>query len=137
MAEADPRQIPLEQRRPLSPHAQIYRWSPTMVASITHRLSGIALYFGSVLLAWYLLAASGDARSFQTASAFFNSIFGQLILFGYTFALLLHAMGGVRHAIWDSGLGFQPGSRDVLAWGSFIGAGAVTILIWVVVFTLR
>ena len=137
MAEADPAPLPLEQRRPLSPHIQIYELSPTMVVSGGHRVSGIALYVGTLLLAWYLLAAASDKGSFQTASAFFGSILGQLLLFGYTFALMLHAMGGLRHAIWDAGHGFGPGTRDILAWGSLIAAGVLTILIWIAVFILR
>ena len=103
MAEADPAPLPLEQRRPLSPHIQIYKLSPTMVVSGGHRVSGLVLYIGTLLLAWYLLAAASDKGSFLTASGFFGSIIGQLLLFGYTFALMLHAVGGVRHAIWDAG----------------------------------
>ena len=137
MAEADPAPLPLEQRRPLSPHIQIYKLSPTMIVSGAHRITGIALYVGTLLLAWYLLAAASDKGSFAAASAFFSSIIGQLVLFGYTFALMLHAVGGVRHAIWDSGHGFDPGTRDVLAWGSLVAAGVLTILIWIAVFFLR
>lgn len=134
---AEPSPIPLEQRRPLSPHLQIYAWSPTMAASISQRVTGGALYAGTLLLAWYLLAASGDAHSFATVSAVFGSFLGQLVLFGYTYALCLHVMGGIRHAIWDAGKGFEPAERDRLAWGSFIGAGVLTILIWIVHFILR
>jgi succinate dehydrogenase / fumarate reductase cytochrome b subunit len=134
---ADPSPIPLEQRRPLSPHLQIYEWSATMAASIAHRVTGAALYAGTLLLAVYLLGVAGDVHSFQAVSWFFGSSFGQLILFGYTFALMLHAMGGLRHAIWDAGYGFDPDQRDRLAWGSAIAAGALTILIWIAVLILR
>jgi succinate dehydrogenase / fumarate reductase cytochrome b subunit len=137
MAEADPAPLPLEQRRPLSPHLLIYKLSPTMVVSGAHRVSGMVLYIGTLLLAWFLLAAASDKGSFQTASAFFGSIFGQLLLFGYTFALMLHAVGGVRHAIWDSGHGFDPEMRNLLAFGSLISAGVLTVLIWIAVFILR
>ena len=137
MAEADPSQIPLEQRRPLSPHLQIYQWSPTMAVSILHRVTGGALYVGTFLLAYYLLALAGDAHSFQIASAIFGSFLGQLVLFFYTFALMLHAMGGVRHVFWEAGYGFGPEERDRLAWGSVIAAGVLTILIWIAVFILR
>ena len=137
MAEADPAPLPLEQRRPLSPHLLIYKLSPTMVVSGAHRVSGMALYIGTLLLAWYLLAAASDAHSFQTASAFFGSFFGQLILFGYTFALMLHTVGGLRHALWDAGKGFDAEERKMLAWGSLISAGVLTTLIWVAHFILR
>lgn len=134
---AEPSPIPLEQRRPLSPHLQIYKWSPTMAASIAHRVTGSALYAGTLLLAYYLLAAAGDVHSFNFASALFGSFIGQLVLFGYTFALLLHVMGGIRHAIWDAGKGFEPEARDRLSYGSFIAAAVLTVLLWIVSFILR
>jgi succinate dehydrogenase / fumarate reductase, cytochrome b subunit len=137
MAEADPSSIPLEQRRPLSPHMQIYRWSPTMAASIAHRVTGVALYVGTLLLVVYLLAAAGDAHSFNFISAIFGSFLGQLVLFGYTFTLLLHLMGGLRHAIWDAGKGFDPEARDKLALGSFAAAALLTVLLWIVSFIIR
>ena len=133
MAEANPNQVPLEQRRPLSPHLQIYEWSPTMAVSILHRVTGAALYIGTLLLAWYLLAAASDKASFALASGFFNSFIGHLVLFGYTFALTLHTLGGLRHAVWDAGLGFEAKERDQLAWGSIIGAAALTVVIWIAV----
>jgi succinate dehydrogenase / fumarate reductase cytochrome b subunit len=130
MAEAHPSQLPIEQRRPLSPHIQIYRWTPTMLASIGHRATGIALYAGTLLLAAYLLAAAGGGVAFAHVSSFFGSIIGKLILFGYTFALMLHACGGIRHIIWDTGWGFEVEQRDRLAWGSLIAAVALTVLAW-------
>jgi succinate dehydrogenase / fumarate reductase cytochrome b subunit len=133
---AEPSPIPLEQRRPLSPHLQIYAWSPTMAVSIAHRATGGALYAGTLLLAIYLLGASGDAKSFAFVSGLFSSFLGQLVLFGYTFALMLHMLGGLRHAVWDAGKGFEPGERDKLAVGSVIGAGVLTVLIWIVHFIL-
>ena len=130
MAEAHPSQLPIEQRRPLSPHIQIYRWTPTMVASIAHRATGVALYAGTLLLAAYLLAAAGGGVAFANVSGFFGSIIGKLILFGYTFALMLHLLGGIRHIIWDTGYGFDANVRDKLAWGSLIGAVVLTVLAW-------
>ncbi|WP_374545374.1 succinate dehydrogenase, cytochrome b556 subunit [Rhodoblastus sp.] len=134
---ADPSPIPLEQRRPLSPHLQIYQWSPTMAVSIAHRVTGAALYVGTLLLAVYLLAAASDAPTFNAVSALFHSFIGQLVLFGYTFALLLHLFGGLRHAIWDAGKGFEPEARDRLAYGSVAAAAAATVLLWIVSFIIR
>lgn len=134
---AEPGPVPLEQRRPLSPHMQIYKWTPTMAASIAHRATGVALYGGTLLLAIYLLAAAGDAQSFAVASAIYGSFLGQLVMFGYTFALLLHLFGGLRHAVWDAGKGFDAVSRDKLATGSFIAAAVLTVLLWIVSFIIR
>ena len=96
---AEPR---IQIERPLSPHLGIYRFSITMVMSILHRITGGALYFGTLFLVWWLLAASSSAKQFDIASAFFASWVGQLVLFGYTWALLHHMLGGIRHFIWDT-----------------------------------
>ncbi|MBB4198455.1 succinate dehydrogenase, cytochrome b556 subunit [Rhodoblastus sphagnicola] len=130
MAEANYSPLPIEQRRPLSPHIQIYRWSATMVVSIFHRATGVALYVGTLLLTVYLLAAAGGGVAFADVSRFFGSLIGQVILFGYTFALMLHVCGGLRHAVWEAARGFEPGARNALAWGSLIGAVVLTALAW-------
>jgi succinate dehydrogenase / fumarate reductase cytochrome b subunit len=134
---AEPSPIPLEQRRPLSPHLQIYKWTPTMAASIAHRATGGALYAGTLLLAWYLLAAASDAPTFNFASAIFGSFLGQLVLFGYTFALLLHLFGGLRHAVWDTAQWMEPEQRDRITYASVIAAAVLTVLIWIVSFIIR
>jgi succinate dehydrogenase / fumarate reductase cytochrome b subunit len=135
MADTDLRGIGLEQRRPLSPHLQIYRPMLTMMMSIVHRITGIALYAGTLLLAWFLIAASTDARAFATASWFLSSIFGELILLGFTWALFHHLLGGVRHMIWDTGHGFGDPEREWLAQGTLIGGLVLTLVVWVLAFT--
>src|SRR5690242_621669 len=91
--------------RPLSPHLQIYRWPITMTMSILHRITGGALYFGTLLLAWWVIAAAAGPAYFETANAVFGSWFGRLVLFGYTWALIHHLLGGLRHFVWDFGAG--------------------------------
>ncbi|MEL6701993.1 MAG: succinate dehydrogenase, cytochrome b556 subunit, partial [Pseudomonadota bacterium] len=81
-------------QRPLSPHILIYKPIPTMVMSILHRITGVGLYFGTALVAWWLIAAASGPAAFETASAFFGSWFGRLVLFGYTFVLIHHMLGG-------------------------------------------
>ncbi len=118
--------------RPLSPHLQIYRWPVTMLVSILHRITGIALYAGTLLLAWWVIAAAAGPAYFDVASAVFGSWIGRLVLFGYTWALLHHLLGGLRHFVWDVGAGFSKPARDTLARANIIGSVVLTILVWVV-----
>src|SRR6266700_2529266 len=103
--------------RPLSPHLQIYRPMLTMLMSIAHRVTGAALYFGTLLVVWWLIAAASGPNYYATVQWFMGTIIGRLVLFGYTWALIHHMLGGVRHLIWDTGrrasldLGHRPGSR--------------------------
>ncbi|MBZ9937146.1 succinate dehydrogenase, cytochrome b556 subunit [Mesorhizobium sp. BR1-1-16] len=118
--------------RPLSPHLQIYRWPITMLMSILHRATGIALYAGTLLLAWWVIAAAAGPTYFDVASGVLGSWIGRLVLFGYTWALVHHLLGGIRHFIWDVGAGFSKPARDNLARANIIGSVVLTILIWIV-----
>ncbi len=114
--------------RPLSPHLQIWRWTPTMAASITHRATGVALYSGTLLLAvWAFAAAQGEA-AFAPVGAFLSSPFGVLILFGYTWALLFHGINGLRHLYWDMGRGLEVKQATLAAWYAFAASLALAIM---------
>ena len=117
--------------RPLSPHLQIYKPMLTMMMSITHRITGVALYAGTLLLAWWLIATASGASTYATMQWFMNSLIGKLILFGYTWALIHHMLGGVRHLIWDTGRGFGPVEREWLTVATIVGSVGLTLLLWI------
>jgi succinate dehydrogenase / fumarate reductase, cytochrome b subunit len=117
-------------QRPLSPHLTIYKPMATMVMSILHRITGAALYFGTVLLAAWLIAAATSADAFGWISWFFTSWFGRIVLFGYTWVLLHHMLGGVRHFIWDTGFGFDKHFATKMALASAAGSVTLTLVIW-------
>lgn len=95
------------QNRPLSPHLQVYRPQITSVLSILHRLTGVALSFGTLLLTWWLVAAAYGPDAFATAQGALGSIIGQLVLWGMVFAVWYHFANGIRHLLWDFGYGFE------------------------------
>ena len=104
----------------------------TMMMSIMHRITGVALYFGMIMLVGWLVAAAMSDACFAVAQAFFNHWFGRLMLFGFTWALLHHALGGLRHFLWDTGRGFDLKLVELLARLNLIGGIALTILLWVI-----
>jgi succinate dehydrogenase / fumarate reductase cytochrome b subunit len=118
--------------RPLSPHIQIYRWPMPMVMSILHRITGAGLYFGTLLMAWWLIAAGSGPNAYAKMGGFINSAFGRLILFGYTWALIHHMLGGIRHLIWDTGHGFGQQEREGLAVATLVGSITLTLILWLV-----
>ncbi|EAS48406.1 succinate dehydrogenase, cytochrome b subunit [Aurantimonas manganoxydans SI85-9A1] len=121
----------LKTARPLSPHLSIYRFRPTMAMSILHRITGSALYVGTLLFVWWLIAAASGPEAFSYASAFFGSIIGRIILFGYTWALLHHMFGGIRHLIWDTGIGLSKETSTKLAQATLVASLALTLILWV------
>ena len=118
--------------RPLSPHLQIYRPMLTTMMSITHRLTGVALYFGVLLLVWWFTAAAVSDNYFDMVQGFFAHWFGRLVLFGFTWALIHHALGGIRHLIWDSGRGFNLPTVEWMARANLAGSIVLTLLIWTI-----
>jgi succinate dehydrogenase / fumarate reductase, cytochrome b subunit len=118
--------------RPLSPHLQVYKLMLTFVMSGFHRISGAVLYFGMLLIAWWLIAAASGPNAYGYFEWFMGSLIGRLVLFGYTWALLHHMLGGIRHLIWDLGLGFEPAEREFLALATIVGSIVLTLIVWVV-----
>ncbi|MBA4171857.1 MAG: succinate dehydrogenase, cytochrome b556 subunit [Hyphomicrobium sp.] len=123
--------------RPLSPHLQIYSPLINMVMSILHRITGAALYFGSLLLAWWLIAAASGPQYFGYVMFLFGSVPGKLVLVGFTWALIHHAVGGLRHFLWDTGRGYDLKTIDLLSWGSIVVSILLTALVWAAVMWLK
>ena len=119
--------------RPLSPHLQIYKMPVNMLMSIVHRITGAALDFGTVLVACVLVAAASGPDAYATVTGLLGTWLGQLVLFGYTWALLHHLAGGIRHFIWDTGRGYKLETVDLLSWGTLAFSAITTVLIWLYV----
>ena len=123
--------------RPLSPHLEIYRPTITMVMSIAHRLTGAVLYLGTLMVIWWLIALALNASSYAVFQAFLGSWLGQIILFGYIWALFHHMLGGIRHLLWDIGLWIDLPAASRLAWATLIGSAGLTVTAWIVGQSLR
>ncbi|WOF75610.1 succinate dehydrogenase, cytochrome b556 subunit [Parvibaculaceae bacterium PLY_AMNH_Bact1] len=122
--------------RPLSPHMGIYRPMLTMMMSIVHRITGGALYFGTLLLAWWLIAAATGPEAYGVFMDVATSWFGRLVLIGYTWALIHHLLGGVRHFIWDMGKGFELRTVEWLARLTLAGSLVLTVVVWLVAYAM-
>ncbi|ABQ31081.1 MULTISPECIES: succinate dehydrogenase, cytochrome b556 subunit [Acidiphilium] len=119
-------------RRPLSPHLQVYRPQITSTLSILHRITGVALSAGAVLLSLWLAAAATSSGAFSVAQAIVGSILGMIVLFGFTFALFYHFCNGIRHLLWDAGVGFELPSVHRSGVAVVVAAGGLTVLVWLV-----
>jgi succinate dehydrogenase / fumarate reductase cytochrome b subunit len=118
-------------QRPLSPHLQIYRPQITSILSILHRLTGVALALGAVLLAYWLTAAAYGPEAFARANALLISGFGRLVLFGLTFAFFYHLANGIRHLAWDVGYGFEMKTLNWSGIAVVAAALALTLAAWI------
>ena len=123
--------------RPLSPHLQIWRWNVTMALSILHRVTGVGLGLGSLLLAWWLIAAASGPDAFATAQGFIGSIVGRLVLLGFTASLFFHLCNGVRHLVWDVGYGFDVKTAERSAWFVVAATAVLTLIAWIAGYAMR
>ena len=116
--------------RPLSPHLTVYRPQITSMLSILHRVTGVGLTLGAILVVWWLLAAATSAEYFQFVDGLMTSWIGHLVLLGLTFSLAYHFCNGIRHLIWDIGYRFELDQVEQSG-KAVIGAAAVlTVLVW-------
>ncbi|MFP6708526.1 MAG: succinate dehydrogenase, cytochrome b556 subunit, partial [Alphaproteobacteria bacterium] len=111
-------------------HLQVYRWQLTMLTSILHRLSGVGLALGLLLVTWWLAAAASGPEYFDMVHGIMGSWIGRLILLGFTAALYFHLCNGIRHLLWDIGHGFEIGTAKRLGYLVF----SVTVLATLVTF---
>ena len=119
-------------RRPLSPHLQVYKPQLTSVLSISHRITGVALAVGTLLLAWWLIAAAAGPDAFAVVQGFLGSWLGYLILFGFSYALMYHLCNGIRHLFWDAGYGFELETVYKSGWATVIASAALTVIAWAI-----
>ena len=123
--------------RPLSPHLQVYRVQWTMVLSMLHRVTGVALGVGTLLLAWWLVAAASGPEAFATVQAVVRSIPGRFVLLGFTFSLFYHLANGIRHLFWDVGIGFELKAARASGWIALSLAVVLTIASWYAGYAMR
>ena len=123
--------------RPLSPHLQVYKPQITTITSILHRITGVALGVGTLLLAWWLVAAATSDAAYARASWFISSWIGILMLVGWTVALWYHFLNGIRHLFWDAGYGFELPTAHASGRFALIGTAVLTVVTWLVIVIAR
>jgi succinate dehydrogenase / fumarate reductase cytochrome b subunit len=121
--------------RPLSPFMLPvwYSFQVTSFLSILHRLTGIALAVGSILLAWWLVSVAAGGELFAVTHAFIASSIGMLLLFGWSIAFFYHLCNGIRHLAWDAGYGFELRQAYRSGYTVLVATALLTALTWLYV----
>ena len=119
-------------KRPLSPHLQVYKPQLTSVLSITHRGTGVFLALGTLLLVYWLIAAATGPESYTQAQQIIGSKLGLLVLFAWTWALFYHLCNGIRHLFWDAGYGFDLETAYKSGWAVVIASVVLTVICWII-----
>jgi succinate dehydrogenase / fumarate reductase cytochrome b subunit len=117
--------------RPLSPHLTIYRWPITMILSILHRMTGVALSAGLIIFTIWLIALASGNDAYSQLFALLDSIPGRLLLAAFSFAFFFHLCNGIRHLFWDVGKGFDMRQVNASAWAVVVASLALTLGLWI------
>ena len=121
-----------KRERPLSPFLT-YRWQYSNTLSILHRLNGLFLSVGLLLLTYWLMAAAATPEAYADAQALFAGRLLNLVLIGLTFSFFYHLFNGLRHLAWDMGHGFDRKVARASGWTAFIAALVFTVLCWILI----
>ena len=108
-----------------------------MTMSILHRMTGVGLGVGTLLLVYWLIAAAAGPEAFATAQDLIGSWLGRLILLGFTFSLLYHFLNGIRHLFWDAGLGYEITTVNRSGWLVLVASLALTVIAWLAAYAAR
>lgn len=112
--------------RPLSPHLQVHRLQITSALSILHRMTGLALSAGALVLAYWLIALAGGPVAYDQAVTILNTGWLKLCYAAWSFCFFFHLANGIRHLVWDLGLGFEPGQIRASGWTVLVVAAVAT-----------
>lgn len=116
--------------RPLSPHLSIYRWPITMVSSILHRATGIAMAAGFIVLVGWLFDAASGPDVYAKFLGVMDSTLGCVLLVGWSYAFFYHLSNGIRHLVWDTGRGLEIGQATASAWFVIVASIVLTAAFW-------
>ena len=119
-----------ENKNPLAPHLQIYRWHVSSLLSITHRISGVVNIFSLILIFFWLLVLSLGENNYESFLLVINSFVGKFFLIGFTWSMSFHLLSGIRHLIWDFGYGFEIKTANISGIIVIISSLILTVVFW-------
>jgi len=121
-----------KERRPLSPHLQIYKIQLTSLLSILHRGTGMVLYGGAIGCTWWFLALAQGPGAYQTMQSYIMHPLGLLLLLGLSFSFFYHLCNGIRHLLWDAGWGYELSEVYKTGWIVVISSFVLTGITWII-----
>ena len=120
----------MQNKNPLSPHLQIYKWQISSLLSITHRIVGVINFFAIILICLWTLTLLLGQNSYQTIQIFLNTIFGKFAVISLCWTFSFHILNEIRHLIWDAGYGFDLKISKITGIIALVGSFVLTILFY-------
>ena len=122
----------MENKPPLSPHIQVYRWQISSLVSISHRITGIINIIAISLICLWISFVSFSESKYETINLLFNSIVGKFIILGITWSFLFQILSEIRHLIMDLGYGFELRTTKISGLIVIFGSVILTIIFFII-----
>ena len=120
----------IDNKNPLSPHLQIYKWQISSLLSITHRITGVINLVALILIFFWLIVLSFGETNYELFLLTINSFFGKFILIGFTWSMIFHLLSGIRHLAWDLGYGFEIKTANISGIIVIVLSLMLTVIFW-------
>ena len=122
----------MENKQPLSPHIQIYRWHISSLVSISHRITGIInIIVITLICMWVSLLLLGETK-YETINLLLNSQIGKFIILAITWSFSFQILSEIRHLIMDLGYGFELKTTKITGLIVIIGSIILTIAFYLI-----
>ena len=119
-------------KNPLSPHLQIYKWQISSLLSITHRIVGVINILAITLICIWTLSLLAGENTYEITHLFLKSLFGKFIIVFLCWTFSFHILNEIRHLIWDMGYGFDLRVAKITGVLAFFGSFVLTILFYLI-----
>ena len=121
-----------DNKNPLSPHLQIYKWQISSLLSITHRIVGVVNFFAFTLICFWSLSLLLGGVSYEIIHMLLNSFFGKFIAIGLCWTFSFHILNELRHLFWDLGYGFDLKISKITGVLALVGSFILTIIFYLI-----
>ena len=122
----------MENKSPLSPHIQVYRWQISSLVSISHRITGIINIIAISLICLWISLIFFSESMYETISLLLNSMFGKFIILGITWSFSFQILSEIRHLFMDLGYGFELRTTKLSGLTVIFGSVVLTIIFFII-----
>ena len=120
----------MENKNPLSPHIQIYRWHISSLVSISHRITGIINIIAIIFICGWVSSLLLGEMSYEVTKIFLQSILGKFLILGLTWSFSFQILSEIRHLFMDLGYGFELRITKITGLVVIFGSFLLTVLIY-------
>ena len=122
----------MENKEPLSPHIQIYRWHVSSLVSISHRITGIVNIIAITIICLWASSLLLGESNYLIINSFLKSLIGKFIILALTWSFVFQILSEIRHLIMDLGYGFEIKTTKITGLLVIFGSIVLTVVFYII-----